>query len=102
MDCVFSTWGPKIFDADAVTKLFIENATAKALDPSSYSGHSRLICIWNILLNTWKGLGITSVLHSNAVLKQAIDFFQTNETAAIDSISDSSADSKIKSTQNVS
>ena len=117
MDNVLSTWGPRIFDPDAMTKIFIENATAKALDPSRWSGKSRLIRIRHMLLDAWKSLGITSVLHSNDVLKQAIDFFQTTDTpgashldidknteakvteAKVNGISDSPANSNIDITQ---
>ena len=102
MDSVLSGWGPRIFDADAVTKLFIENAIAKALDQSRWKGHTRLIRVRHMLLAAWKGLGITNVLHTNDVLKQAIDYFR--ETATTDSISDSpaAANSNINSTQSAS
>jgi hypothetical protein len=102
MDGFLSNWGPKIFDADAVTKLFIENAIAKALDQSRWKGHTRLIRVRHMLLAAWKGLGITNVLHTNDVLNQAIDYF--HETATTDSFSDSpaAANSNIKTTQRVS
>ena len=81
MASFLGNWGPKIFDADALTKIFIENAVAKALDPSRFSGEARIIRIRHILLNAWKGIGITSVLHADDVLTRTLAFFDNIRTA---------------------
>jgi hypothetical protein len=66
--------GNRLIDTSSLTKTFIENIAAKALDPSRWLENARPLRIRHVVMNALQAAGVASVLHSDDVVAQAAAF----------------------------